>query len=55
MSNWTSWSDKGLRPVAGLMDVQYADGKEFYAKLAENCYWGWDSLIVAWRRHGETK
>lgn len=57
MKPWNNWSAKDGRPVAGLIDVRYADGKEFYAKRAEDCYWSWDSLIVAWRHHeqGEGK
>lgn len=34
------------RPVTGWIDVRYLDGKEFYKKLAEDCYWGADRIMA---------
>lgn len=50
MSNWESWDRTKGRPVTGCIDVRYLDGKEFFRKVAEDCYWGTDSLIEFWRK-----
>lgn len=49
MNNWKPWNRTKGRPVTGWVDVRYLDGKEFFRKLAQDCYWGADSLIEFWR------
>lgn len=47
MKSWRGWDRNNGRPrhTSGLVDVRYADGKEFPGRRAEDCYWGKDSLI----------
>lgn len=51
MKSWRGWDRNNGRPrhASGLVDVRYADGKEFTGRRAEDCYWGKDSLIESWR------
>ena len=51
MENWEKFKPGHGRPSAALavIDVQYADGRIFRNKRAENCYWGADTLIAYWR------
>lgn len=51
MSKWERFRPGHGRPskAYGRIDVQYKDGKIFRDKVADNCYWGADTLIEFWR------
>lgn len=51
MDKWERFKPGHGRPseANGFVDVQYADGRIFRNKVAENCYWGADTLIAFWR------